>query len=174
MTIEFNKIIQNAYIVNDLEEGMQRWNKTFGYGPWLVLPHIQLEQIKYRGEVVEIDISAAFTQAGEVQIELIQQHCDGPSCYRDQYAAGEEGFHHVAIMCEDYDSVYKTYVDNGFPAATEFISGDHPIAYMDTRAAIGSMVELYSDTPGIHQLYKTVREIQEGWDGKELVWSPMA
>lgn len=170
MTIEFNTIIQNAYIVNDLEEGMARWNKTFGYGPWLVLPHIDLQGVKYRGEEVEIDISAAFVQAGEVQIELIEQHSDGPSCYRDQFAPGEEGFHHVAIMCDDYDAVYQSYVDNGFPAATEFVSGDHPIAYMDARAAIGSMVELYSNTEGIRQLYQTVRDIQKGWDGKELVY----
>ena len=172
MGLQYGTIIQNAFIVNDMQEAMERWNKAFGYGPFLLMEHIGLKDIVYRGESVELDISAGFVQAGDIQIEFIQQHNDGPSCYRDQFAPGEEGFHHVAVLCEDYDAEYKRYVDNGFPSATEFDSGGRQIAYMDTRASTGCMVELYPDVEGIHTLYKTVRDIQEGWDGKQLVWTP--
>ena len=172
MAIEYGTVIQNAFIVNDLEAAMHRWHATLGTGPFMVAEHIQLENVVYRGAEVELDISAALAQSGDMQIELIQQHSDGPSCYRDQYAPGEEGFHHVAILCEDHKAVYRQYVDAGMVSATEFGSSDHKIAYMDARATIGAMVELYPDNDGIRGLYDMVRDIHKGWDGKKLVWTP--
>jgi hypothetical protein len=170
--MEYGSIIQNAFIVNDLEAAMHHWHTMFGTGPFLVTEHIQFDRVVYRGAEVELDISVALAQSGDMQIELIQQHSDGPSCYRDSYAPGEEGFHHVAILCKDHKAVCQRYADAGIVAATEIGSGDQRIAYMDARARIGVMVELYPDTDGIRGLFDRVRDIHEGWDGKKLVWTP--
>jgi hypothetical protein len=172
MTIQYGTVIQNAFIVNDLETAMHRWHAMFGTGPFLVNDHIPLEDVVYRGAEVELDISVALAQSGDIQIELIQQHSDGPSCYRDQFAPGEEGFHHVAILCEDHEAAYRQYVDAGMVSATEFGSGEQKIAYMDARAAIGAMIELYPDIDGIRMLFDMVRNIGKGWDGRNLVWTP--
>jgi hypothetical protein len=172
MAIQYGTVIQNAFIVNDLETAMHRWHAMIGIGPFLVNEHIPLEDVVYRGAKVELDVSVALAQSGDIQIELIQQHSDGPSCYRDQFAPGEEGFHHVAILCEDHEAAYRQYVDAGMVSATEFGSGEHKIAYMDARAAIGSMIELYPDIDGIRMLFDTVRNIGKGWDGRNLVWTP--
>ena len=57
---------------------------------------------KYRGMPNEVDFSTAISMAGEVQIELVEQHCENPSCYRDMFRKGQEGFHHIAVVCDDY------------------------------------------------------------------------
>ena len=36
-------------------------------------------------------------------IQFIQQHDNTPSIYRDMYALGQEGFHHVGLLVNDYE-----------------------------------------------------------------------
>ena len=154
-----HNVIQNAYVVNDMDEAIDRFTQL-GYGPWLVNRNIQLPQVLYRGEEAELDITVGFTQGGDVQIELIQQNNDGPSCYRDVYAPGEQGFHHTAMFVPDYEGAIKAYEDAGYPCAEYFVlADDGSAAYMDTRKIFGHMVELYRDTQGIHDLYKAVRDL---------------
>ena len=45
-------------------------------------------------------MSCAFAQAGPMQIELIEQHTDGPSVYRDMFPAGTGGFHHLCYWAD--------------------------------------------------------------------------
>ena len=97
-------VVQNCYVVNDLREACKRYNEVYGVGPFFVFDHIQLVKNWYRGTEMPLDISAAFVQSGDLNIEFIQQHNDGPSCYRDMFKPGEEGFHHTAIFCKDYDA----------------------------------------------------------------------
>ena len=76
--------MQAAFIVDDVEAAALRWVRTTGIGPFLHVPHIQLAEYDYRGERRSgLDFSVALAQSGGVQIELIQQHCDNPSAYRD-------------------------------------------------------------------------------------------
>ena len=154
------EVIQNAYVVNDIDQSIERMTRDAGLGPWLVNRNIQLPKVLYRGKEAELEISVAFTQAADVQIELIQQHNDGPSCYRDKYAAGEQGFHHTAMFVPDYEGAIKAYEDAGYPCAEYFELADNgSAAYMDTWPLLGHMVELYRDTQGIHDLYKAVLDL---------------
>ena len=43
-------VVQNAYVVNDLQEAMDRWTKVFNVGPWLVIPVVEAEDMRYYGE----------------------------------------------------------------------------------------------------------------------------
>jgi hypothetical protein len=157
-----HKVIQNAYVVTDIDEAISRMTRDSGFGPWIVMRHYQVPKVLYRGEPAELDMSIAFTQAGEVQIELIQQHNDGPSCYRDSFGPDGEGFHHTAMFAPEYEATIKAYEDAGYPCAEFFELGDGgSAAYMDTRKLLGHMLELYRDTQGIHDLYAAVRDMCE-------------
>jgi len=154
--------IQNAYVVTDLDEAIKRFTREAGYGPWLVSRHVKLPRVLYRGNEAELDMSAAFTQAGDVQIELICQHNDGPSVYRDLYPKGTGGFHHTAMFVPDYEEAIRAYEDAGYPCAAYFELPDNGSAcYMDTSPLLGHMIELYRDTQGIHDLYGAVRDLCE-------------
>jgi len=164
------KIIQNAYVVDNLQEAMERWTKLYGIGPWVILADVKGDNLTYRGEPSELVFSAAFVQSGEINIELIEQHTDGPSAFRDMFAPGEEGFHHVAIISEDYEGDKARFEAAGCPVATEFSSGpDSGIAFVDTREKLGHMVELYQNEAAIMGLYSVIRQAAENWDGETLI-----
>lgn len=162
-------IIQNAYVVNDIDDAIDRWHRLWGTGPFIVRRHIVMEQVLYRGRPAALDISAAFVQAGALQIEFICQHNDGPSAFRDAYAPGQEGLHHVAIMPEDYRATVDRFVRLGYPVATELQTrSGRGASFVDTRTLCGHMVEIYPTSEGLTKLYRRVADESARWDGRTL------
>ncbi|WP_231568416.1 VOC family protein [Novosphingobium malaysiense] len=158
--------MQVAMMVDDIETACANWTRTTGIGPFLHVPHVVLEEFGYRGETTSgLDFSVAIAQSGGVQIELVQQHSDGPSAYRDTIAKGEGGFHHLAIYTDDYDAAYAGYVDQGFVAAVDGTFGGYRFSYIDTSAAIGCMVELIEANPLQTDFFERIAAAAEGWDG---------
>ena len=74
-----------------------------GAGPFYVSLHHEGSHT-YRGAPSKPDLSYAFGSVGDVHVQLIQQHCDRPSAYRDTIAKGQTGFHHFCIYTGDYDA----------------------------------------------------------------------
>ena len=158
--------MQAAFMVDDLEAAARRWVETTGVGPFLLMPHVRLEEYSWRGERrTGLDFSVALAQSGGIQIELIQQHCDSPSAYRDTIAKGSQGFHHLALYCEDYGAAYAHYHRQGFPSAVDGRFGPLRFSYIDTSAAIGCMVELVEQHESQSELFRRVAAAAEGWDG---------
>lgn len=103
-------------------------------------------------------------------IELIRQHDDGPSAYRDMFDPGEQGLHHVAFWSDDYAEDVKAYVEAGFETAMEMeIRDGLEVAYIDTTAVLGHMVELLPRDRSVVELFDFVRLASRGWDGTDLV-----
>lgn len=164
-----HRTIQNAYYVNDLDEAIERWHRLWGIGPFFVRRHIVLPEVSYRGKPSRLDISAAYVQAGPIQVELVTQHDDTPSAFRDMFTANQEGFHHVAVIPDDYATLVAEYSKQGFPVATELrTASGRGAAYVDTRAMLGHMVEIYVVSDSLTQLYRDVAAAADTWDGKQL------
>lgn len=164
MSLLKHPIVQQAYVVTDLDRACRSWAELLGAGPFYVSRHHRSEAVTYRGRPLEPDLSYAFGYAGDTQIQLIQQHDDQPSCYRDMFAPEEEGFHHVAVLLPDFDAEKQRIEGLGFPAVTELISAAR-VAYMDTRPVLGCFVELYEDNPGVRASFKAWRDSHAQWDG---------
>ena len=120
--------------MNDLEASIATWNQLFGAGPFMIRPHHQTEWFRYRGTPQEADVSYAFGYLGDVMVQFIQQHDDTPSIYREVFAPGEEGFHHVATLVHDYPAERQRFVDLGYEVACELHVDGVDAAYFDTRA----------------------------------------
>lgn len=162
-------MIQNAYVVNDIDEAIERWHALWDIGPFFVRRHITMAQVLYRGAPSRIDISAVYVQAGPIQVELVQQHCDSPSAFRDMYPAGSEGFHHVAVQPRDYRQLLDSYAARGFAVATEVrTASGRGAAFIDTRPMLGHMMEVYLSGEGTLALYRMVAEAAASWDRKQL------
>lgn len=155
---------QYAYVVNDVEEAARNWVDTIGAGPFFVSPHHKSENVTYRGAPCDADLSYAFGQAGPAHIQLIQQHCDTPSAYREMFKPGEQGFHHFAIIVPDFDGEKARFEAKGCESVMELVSAAR-VAYMDTRPLLGCFVELYEDNAPIHQTFQSWKDIHESWDG---------
>ncbi len=164
-----HQLIQNAYVVNDIDQAIERWHGLWGIGPFFVRRHIVMQQVLYRGAPSTIDISAVYVQAGPIQVELVQQHCAAPSAFRDMFAPGQEGLHHVAMIPDDYDRVLGHYAALGYPVATEVrTASGRGAAFIDTRTLLGHMVEVYIPGEGIQALYRNVAAAAASWDRREL------
>lgn len=169
MALSLNQFFQAAWIVNDLDAAMRHWIETMRVGPFFVIPHPAVENARYRGTPTTIDFSGALAQAGPFQIELIQQHSVGPSAYRDTFAPGEEGFHHMCTFVADIDAEIEHY--RGLDAALAFEGsfGDMRFAYIDTRATNRCMTEIIEDRASIREIFKLVADAAVDWNGKDPI-----
>lgn len=166
------RFFQHGILVNDLDEAIERWLRSARVGPFYVMRHVQVADFLYRGQPATIDFSTALAQAGPLQIELIQQHSAGPSAYRDTFAPGQEGFHHLCTFVEDFDAEVAHHAAHGSVMAAEGAFGDMRFGYLDTRTQIGCMTEIIEDRASIRALFKLVADAAEGWDGRDPVRTP--
>ena len=163
------RIIQNAYYVPNLDQGIARFNALWGLGPFFVRRHIELQNVTYRGAPAELDISAAYAQSGGLMIELVTQHNDAPSTFRDRFAADETGFHHVALDFADHDERVAQFSAEGFEPVTSFVTSEgRGATFVDTTVLLGHVTEIYRVNDSLKQLYADVRAAAESWDGKQL------
>src|SRR3546814_8921367 len=113
------------------------------------LRNLALIEPRHRGRPSATRFSTAVAQSGEFQVELIEQHDDGPSVYRDTVAPGATGLHHVAIIAGGFDAALGHYTAQGFEVGADGRFGDMRYAYVDTSPALGHMVEIVEDKPAI-------------------------
>ncbi len=168
MPIKGLPLFQYAYVVADVEESAERWARTVGAGPFFVSAHHIGDRFEYRGTAVEADVTYAFGYAGDCQIQLIAQHDDQPSIYRDTYPgypAGTLGFHHVASLVRDYAGARQRLLDQGHVLACELWANDIVACYFDTRDTIGCFTELHSHTDRIAATFARWRAAHHEWDG---------
>lgn len=159
-------IVQMSWVVDDLAAAMQSWLTYMGIGPFYVLPHLQIPDQQYRGQTVDVDYSIALAQAGRLQIELIEQHNDAPTCYRQTVARGSGTvLHHTAVLVPDYDACLGRYEAAGFTAIHVGRNNDFRFCYVDTSAVNGLMVEIVEDVPSIRKMFSIVSDAAETWDG---------
>ncbi|MBO0852772.1 MAG: VOC family protein [Nocardia sp.] len=167
-----NQFSQIAWVVDDLDSAVKQWQETTGIGPFFVGAHIggMVTDARYRGRPVELDLSGAIAHAGSVQIELIQPHGTGPSPFREVYAEGEGGLHHVQAFVEDIEAKCRNYEEHGFEVVmTGSVAGQTPVAYVDTRPLIGCMTELMGQQGPAAQMFSAVAAIAADWDGSDPI-----
>lgn len=168
-------IVQNAYVVSNLERACDRFHRLFGVGPFVGGGEGVLTDHVYRGQPAEsIRIRGVFVQSGELNIELIELVSDAPSAFHDMFGGdGKEGLHHSAVFAADYDTAKQRFVDQGYPVASEFSFSGRRICYVDTRPLLGQMIEIYPDLPLIRAMYAQAREAAQARPG-ELALLPWA
>lgn len=160
-TLDRYPLFQHAYLVNDIEAATKKWADLFGAGPFVVTNHHKTDKFEYRGTPQEADVSYTFGYLGEQMIQFIQQHDDTPSIYRDMYAAGEEGFHHLAVLVHDFEAEFQRLLDKGYVCACRLYADGVDAAYFDTRDATGGFTEIHGDPPRILSTFAQWRRAHE-------------
>jgi hypothetical protein len=168
--IPTDSIFQAAYVVEDLEEAMARWQRVARVGPFYVMREASLEGLIYRGQPSEGFVSdCAFGQAGTLQIELIQVKSSVPNLYRDTVPAGKDAYHHHAYFTDDLDAELARFEAMGVEVATQASYGTMRYAYWDTHDLIGGMTEALERDPGVEALFKMIADAAVDWDGSDPV-----
>ena len=164
-------LFQQAYLVNNIDESIQKWHDLFGAGPFSVTDHHKCDTFDFRGTPQEADVSYAFGYLGDTMIQFIVQHDETPSIYRDMYKNGEEGFHHIAYLVTDFQAERQRLLDMGFAPACELFADGVHASYFDTREVTGGFTEIHGDPPhilGIFAEWRRAHEIMK--PGDPLIW----
>lgn len=162
--------VQTCFVVPDIEAAMQDWRRVPAVGPFFVMAHVQPSNGRYRGAAAELELTCAFAQAGAMQIELIEQHNDGPSVYRDVYGRGEGGFHHLCYWADGaIEAEVALYAGQGIEAGYLASFGPLNFGYFDARAQMGCFIEVLEREPGTMELFRTIAEAAKDWDGSDPV-----
>ena len=173
-TITPHPIVQMCWVVDDMEAVALQWVKTMGAGPFFLLPHIQLDDLTYRGKPATLDQSSAVGQWGTVQVELFQQHCNNPSGAREMFAPGQTGLQHITWFVDDIDAETRRLNALGFDTVMTCrlpAVGELRLAWYDTRKVFGAMVEVYEEGDLMRRFYSRVARAAEGWNGENPVRS---
>jgi hypothetical protein len=163
--------VQAGYIVNDLRQACQRFRQQLGIGPFFLLGRGQTDVTYHGDQTVRSTLTAevALAQSGDLQIELIALHSEGPSAFRDTVPAGTEGLHHMAAFTSDYVGAKQRYLQAGHRCAMEMTLWDgHTLGYFDTSELLGHMVELTPDIAPARELHAATRNGTAEWDGRDL------
>jgi hypothetical protein len=164
-----NEYFQVCWVVNDIDAAMEKWQRSASIGPFYIFRHPDIQDFRYRGNPGKLDMSVAIAQAGNVQIELIQQHDDRPSAYRDVYAPGQEGMHHICGFAADYDAELERYRLQGLSIAHSGLAGDMRFCYVDTRSRMGCMTELLEERKFMRDMFRLIADAARDWDGTNPV-----
>lgn len=163
---------QLAYKVNDLEAAVAAHHRQFGSGPFFVLRHVELATSVHRGAEQAFDHSSAYGQWGSSMVELVVQHNPEGSALHEMfpYGSGREGLHHAALFVDDLDAAIARFESDGAPLAQLSVTaGGTAFAFVDTRASLGHMLELYEPTAQLTGFYDFVAAAAQGWDGHDLL-----
>ena len=160
-------ISQIGYLVESLEQSMERWRQHLGVGPWTLFRNVSL-QGKYRGEPVTVTIDVGLAYQGDIQIELIQVTNDAKSPYRDAEGLPIRGMHHVAWVVDDFDQTLVRLTATGLQIVFEASNPTTRVAYLENHSEPGVLYEIIHGI-GMRELIRQGIEAARHWDGTDAV-----
>jgi catechol 2,3-dioxygenase-like lactoylglutathione lyase family enzyme len=170
---DFGELRQNGYVVPALEPAIHHWVEQLGIGPWLVIDHAPVTNFAHRGGPEGgVDMTIALAQYGNLQIELIVQHDDTASTYKEFLERHPEGgLHHLGFWPTDMDAALAAAAARGFEVVTGGQVGDDGRFryYEPVPAMAGAMLELAEVTGRRLAWFERLAIESRSWDGSNPI-----
>lgn len=138
------KICQIAEVVYNLEETVERYWKTMGFGPWYFwdFETPELRDVYYRGVKVEnCGFRIALAQIGPIQYEIMQP-LYGIGIHREFLEKHGEGVHHLKIYYKDIPKAIEEFKKKGIYPLQQGKFDDDWHVYLDTEDKYGIIWEI--------------------------------
>jgi len=159
--------MQMCWLVPNLSAAIDSWVHNAGVGPFYCFDEVPFVDGRHRGRPAKFPaVAAGIAYAGDIQIELVCQDNDEPGVFRDLFPRGQFGFHHMALVCQDYEAERDNYIAAGAELAFEGQLEGSRTSWVDTSPTLGFMVELLEASPARTAAFATMRAAAETWDGK--------
>lgn len=142
LDVEIPEISQVAFVVEDLEDGMDRFGAVLGVSPWQIyrFEPPRLTDTTYRGEPHDYSMALALADVGGVMLELIEP-LEGQSIYTDHLDEHGEGLHHVACFAfDDPEGVVAAFEDAGMPVLQSGDFAGVQYWYFDTQEQLNGVI----------------------------------
>lgn len=170
MTPRFGPVMQNGFVVEDLDRALDHWTRVVGVGPFFVIERIPFDKVWFRGEPADIDLTVAIAYWGDVQIELIRQNNVAPSIYTEFASRGHSGLQHMGVVTESVErDLARLAVHGVHPVQHGTTRTGMRFAYLDTDHHPGGMIELIESGPALLKFFGMAREAARRWDGTDPV-----
>jgi methylmalonyl-CoA/ethylmalonyl-CoA epimerase len=161
------KVMQIAFISQNLRSDADQWSRFFGVGPFFELTHIPVVNTRYRGKPSSMDISAAVAYWGDIQIELIQQFDDTPSVYREGCFNQAMGVHHLGILVEDYEAAFSHMIGlDAIPVTETEIPGAVRATYFAVPERL-PFIEILEVRPEFRRSWDDMKSAAQNWAGEK-------
>lgn len=164
----FGPVVQQGYVVPNVELAMQHWLAR-GVGPFVFVDIKGFSGV-YDGQPITAEMQAGFAYSGDQQIEVIAPSLAHPSIYKDyldQQPLG--GLQHLAFWVDDIDAKlaeldarkirYKVWQRYG--EAPDYAAH----AYIDLIDQPGVMIQLMARSDFYNMLFGALETVANGWDG---------
>jgi methylmalonyl-CoA/ethylmalonyl-CoA epimerase len=159
--------IQLAFVPADFDQALHFWTNMMGAGPFFVRRDRESRRSLYRGRAVDLALTVAFGQWGELQIELLRQDNVAPSVYSD-FSAAAGSLHHLGFFVDDLDAVRTYWEARGGKVIQERTRSDGTgLIYLQTVNT--PILEYIAPTPRLRQLFEVVKDAAAGWDGSDRI-----
>ena len=112
---------------------------------------------------------SGFLEIDEHTIELIKQHCDRPSVFRDWSTGKVSGLHQLCTVTADYEGRKAHYERLGYEVAAEIDMGAYHVAYIDTADDFGFYTEVVAHNDQLLGMLANISETCAHWDGTDPV-----
>lgn len=164
----FGPVVQQGYVVPDVEDAMQHWLAR-GVGPFVFVDIRDFPGL-YDGEPIMAEMQAGFAYSGDQQIEVITPGSSHPSIYSDYLAhTPQGGLQHLAFWVDNVDAKlteldsagmeYKVWQRYGTPPEYE------AHAYIDLPSQPGVMIQLMARSDFYDMMFGLILEASRTWDG---------
>jgi len=171
MSRVFDDIRQVGYVTPDLERTVDFFLKKTGIGPWFIAERVPVETCTFRGKPLQLEMSIALANSGNLQLEFIQQTSEQPSIYTEWLDLHPDGDvpHHYSSWSDRYDEVYRTATGLGFEAVQEGRSGYGPFVYFQMPGRPGFTYEVTEFSAPRRRMFSGIAEAAVGWDGTDPI-----
>ena len=168
MSAIFGPVVQQGYVVPDVEEAITHWVRR-GVGPFFVTDIANFPGC-YDGEPIMAEMRAGFAYSGDQQIEVITPLGDHPSIYKDYLVDHPDGgLQHLAFWVDDIDAKlaaldaagqrYKVWQRYGEPPEYK------AHAYIDSKESPGVMIQLMAPSEFYDLFFGLIKAAAADWDG---------
>jgi methylmalonyl-CoA/ethylmalonyl-CoA epimerase len=146
--VEIPEVTQIAFVVEDLEDGMDRFGGLLGVKPWEIyrFEPPRLTDRTYRGDSHEYSMALALTEVAGTMLELIEP-LEGESIYTEHLEEHGEGLHHIACFAfDDLEAVIEEFERAGMGVLQSGTFGpadtDEGVEffYFDTAAELNGVI----------------------------------
>jgi hypothetical protein len=158
------RFFQLGFLVDDIIAEAARWARVHGVGPFHIDPVVEVPMVA-AGQPAPMSIQVGLAQAGPVQIELIQQHCDRPSVF----SGWTNPIHQLATITPDFDGRVRHLQQCGYDVTAQITLEDLQVAYVDTTDDFGFYTEIVSMNPDRVARWRSISQACETWDGSDPV-----
>lgn len=167
----FGRVVQVAYLVEDMDVAMRHWLAQAGLGPWTCFRNIELDA-GFDGRDLTLRIHEGLAYMGDLQIQLVQSLNDPGDVtpYQPYVAERRFGVHHLAFVSDDIDADVERAREQGFARSCSMRDkAGHRYYYCQSAAMPDVWIEFLESYPELTRIFEEGIAAVASWDGQDPI-----